>query len=54
MAYIIIKNSERQERHEQILRDFGHDPNTAGREAREQAEIIAETCHEAMQKGRSK
>ena len=40
---VIIKDDERRERHEQILRDFGHDPQTANREAREQAEIIAET-----------
>ena len=33
MANIIIKNDERRERHEQILSDFGHDPQTANREA---------------------
>lgn len=51
MANIILRDEERRERHEQILRDFGHDPQTADREAREQAEIIAETCHEAVKKG---
>ena len=37
-AAVIIKSDERRERQGQILRDFGHDPRTAGREAREQAE----------------
>lgn len=47
----IIKDDERRERQEQILKDFGHDPQTADRETREQAEIIAETCQEAVKKG---
>ncbi len=51
MAAVIIKSDERRARHEQILRDFGHDPQRAGREAKEQAELIAEKCHEAVQKG---
>lgn len=51
MVNIIIKDDERRERHEQILKDFGHNPQTADREAREQAEIIAEKCHEAVKKG---
>ena len=50
-AAVIIKSDERRERQGQILRDFGHDPRTAGREAREQAELIAEKCHEAVEEG---
>ena len=50
-AAVIIKSDERRERQGQILRDFGHDPRTAGREAREQAELSAEKCHEAVKKG---
>lgn len=52
MASVVIKDAERQDRQQQILRDFGHDPRTATVQAREQAEIIAEKCHEAMKKGR--
>lgn len=51
MANVIIRGEDRRERQEQILRDFGHSPGKAGREAREQAELIAETCHEAVKKG---
>ena len=50
-AAVIIRSDERRERQGQILRVFGHDPRTAGREAREQAELIAEKCHEAVKKG---
>jgi hypothetical protein len=50
--HIINKGDDRRERQEKILRDFGHNPQTAGREAREQAEHIAETCREVLQKGR--
>lgn len=53
MANIIIKDSDRQERQNQILRDFGHNPQTANAAAREQAEHIAEKCYEAMKKGRN-
>ena len=49
---IIIKGDDRRERQEQILKDFGHNPKTAGIEAREQAEIIAEQCNEAIKKGK--
>ncbi|MBR1567199.1 MAG: hypothetical protein IJ649_10610 [Oscillospiraceae bacterium] len=52
MANIIVKDAEREARQQQILRDFGHDPKNANGETREQAEIIAERCYEAMKKGR--
>lgn len=52
MANVIIKDDERRARQQQILKDFGHDPQRANSEAREQAEIIAERCHEVMKKGR--
>ncbi len=50
MANIIIKGDDRQARSDKVLRDFGHNPRTAGKEAREQAAHIAETCHEALKK----
>ncbi len=53
MVNIIIKDADRQARQQQILRDFGHDPQTADAAAREQAEHIAEKCSEAIRKGRS-
>ena len=52
MANVIIKDAERQARQQQILRDFGHDPRAATAQVREQAETIAEKCHEAIKKGR--
>lgn len=51
MANVIIKDDSRRERQEQILRDFGRSPEQAGQEAREQAELIAEKCYEAVTKG---
>lgn len=50
MANIIIKSDDRQVRRDKILRDFGHNPHTAGKEACEKAEHIAETCHESLKK----
>lgn len=51
MANVIIRDEERRGRQDQILRDFGHSEREAGTEAREQAELIAETCYEALKKG---
>lgn len=41
MANFIVKNEDRQKRGEQILRDFGRNPNGATKEDREKAEYIA-------------
>ena len=49
-AAVIIKSDERRERQGQILRDFGHDPRTAGREAREQAEALVAQAREAVER----
>ena len=51
MANVILRDDERRARQEQILKDFGHDPRMADRVAQEQAELIAEKCHEAVKKG---
>lgn len=50
MVNIIIKSDDRQARSDRMLHDFGHDPRKAGKEEREQAEHIAETCHEVLKK----
>lgn len=46
MANVIVKNDERKRREQQILRDFGHNSNTASKEAKEKAEYIAEKTME--------
>lgn len=51
MANVIIKSDERRAREDQILRDFGHNPGTAGKAERELAAHIAEKCREATQGG---
>ncbi len=51
MANVIIRDDKRRARQEQILRDFGCSAKESGQEAREQAELIAEKCYEAVKKG---
>jgi len=46
MANFIVKNEDRQKREEQILKDFGYNPNAATKEEREKAEYIAEKVNE--------
>jgi len=46
MANFIVKNNERKQRENQILRDFGHNSKTATKEAREKAEYIAQKTME--------
>lgn len=48
MANVIIKDSERQQRESEILRDFGHSPENASREMREHAEYVAEKTKEVL------
>lgn len=45
MANVIIRSDERRQREEQILKDFGYNPNAA-KEEREKAEYIAEKVNE--------
>ncbi|ABR48707.1 hypothetical protein Amet_2555 [Alkaliphilus metalliredigens QYMF] len=46
MSNFIVKNNERKQRQEQILKDFGQNSNTASKEAKEKAEYIAEKTME--------
>ena len=46
MANVIIRSDERRQREEQILKDFGYNPNAATKEKREKAEYIAEKVNE--------
>ncbi|MFU0784485.1 MAG: Transcriptional regulator [Thermoanaerobacterium thermosaccharolyticum] len=46
MANFIVKNNERKQRENQILRDFGYNSKTATKEAREKAEYIAQKTME--------
>jgi hypothetical protein len=48
MANVIIKSDSRRKREQRILRDFGHNPRTANKETREQAEHVAEKSREAL------
>jgi len=50
MANVIIKSSERQERTNRVLRDFGHNSSTANKQTREYAEYIAQRSHEVIKK----
>lgn len=50
MANIIIKNTERQERTNKVLRDFGYNSSNADKQAREYAECVAQKSHEAVKK----
>jgi len=50
MANVIIKNSERQERTNKVLKDFGYSGSTANRQTRELAEYIAQRSHEVIKK----
>lgn len=50
MANVIIKSSERQERTNRVLRDFGHNISTANKQTREYAECIAQRSHEVIKK----
>lgn len=50
MANVIIKSSERQERTNKVLRDFGHKSSSADKQTREYAECIAQRSHEIIKK----
>lgn len=50
MANVIIKSSERQERTNRILRDFGHNSSTASKQVKEYAECVAQRSHEVIKK----
>lgn len=50
MANVIIKSSERQERANKVLRDFGHSSSTANKQARECAECVAQRSYEVIKK----
>ena len=52
MANFITKNDERKNREEQILKEFGCNPNTASKEQREKAEYIAEKTRELQKNWR--
>lgn len=52
MAHVIIKDDDRRRREEQILRDFGRNPNGATKEDREKAEYIAEKTIELQKNWR--
>lgn len=49
MPNFVIKRGDRKERENQILKEFGCNPNNASKEDREKAEYIAE---KAMQLNR--
>lgn len=49
MANVIIKSSERQERTDKVLRDFGYGSN-ASKQTKEHAECVAQKSYEAMKK----
>lgn len=46
MPNFVIKRSDRKERENQILKEFGCDPRSASKEDREKAEYIAEKTME--------
>ena len=46
MVHVIIKDDDRKQREEQILKEFGCNPNSATKEDREKAEYIAEKVNE--------
>lgn len=50
MANVIIKSSERKERTNRVLRDFGHNSSTVNKQTREYAECIAQRSHEVIKK----
>lgn len=54
MANVIIKTDEQRARENQILKDFGHSPNTADKAAREYAETTARRTMEAYKEMEAK
>ena len=50
MANVIIRDSERREREEKVLRDFGMPSENASKEMREHAEHVAEKSWELAKK----
>lgn len=54
MANVIIKSSERQERTNKVLRDFGYNGSNASKQTKEYAECVAQKSYEAMKKAEAR